>query len=293
MLTDFAGFIFDLDGTIYLGEELIPGAAEVIKEIRRLDKGCIFLSNKPIARRENYAEKLTRLGIETSPEEVINSSLVTADYLARNSPGATVYVLGEKSLMEELKDAGLTVVNEGLEKEGYQVVDGRFDKEGYNFFELGIQGKEYKDVDCLVVSFDRNFHYGRLNDALQILKEGAELVATNPDSTCPLAGGEIPDAACMIAAVEAASGREVEKIMGKPSPQMIETALKTMNKKREEPISREDCLMVGDRLSTDIKMGEAAGLTTAAVLSGVTDRQRLEKTEVQPDMVLKSVEELL
>ncbi|SDL10786.1 HAD-IIA family hydrolase [Halarsenatibacter silvermanii] len=293
MLADYEGFIFDLDGTIYLGEELIPGAREVIEKIKNLNKGCVFLSNKPIARRENYAEKLIRLGIETSPEGVINSSLVTADFLAKNLPGAAVYVLGENSLIAELEEAGLEVVNKEGEAEGHKVVEGDFTGKGYDFFRLNHENKDYEDIDCLVVSFDRTLHYGRLNDALQILQKGAKFIATNPDTTCPLKCGEVPDAGSIIAAVEAASGRRVEKIMGKPSAQMIETALSAMNSGRENPISREDCLMVGDRIGTDIKMGKKAGLTTAAVLSGVSDRQEIEKSEIKPDLVLDSVREML
>ncbi len=304
LLDKYEGFIFDLDGTIYRGNELLPGARKVIEQIKEAgNKKHVFLSNKPIARRENYAEKLTRLGIETSCEQVINSSYVTADYLQKNLPKSPVYVIGELSLIEEIEEAGLEVVNKNREEFARSVVQGSTTSIDYLNFQQ--ENYDYEDINCLIISFDRTFHYGKLNDALQIIhtqQDEIEIIATNPDTTCPIAGGEVPDAASMIAAVEAASEKKIDKIMGKPSEQMIRTAIEAMgfnyqldDNKGEDPEAQKSAnfLMIGDRLETDIKMGLKAGLDTAAVLSGVIDHSTIKASDLNPDYVLTSVRELM
>ena len=291
ILNNYDGFIFDLDGTIYRGQKLLPGAEQVIAEIKNQSKSHVFLSNKPIARRDNYAEKLTRLGIDTTVTEVINSSWVTADYLQQNYPAEPVYVIGEISLMEEIAEAGVKVVNKSRDDFAGRIVAG--DVSMAEFLHFQQENYEYEDIACLVISFDRTFHYGRLNDALQIIKarDDIEIIATNPDNTCPIAGGEVPDAASMITAVEAAGGRKIDKIMGKPSEHIIKTAIAAMGFDRQD--QSHNFLMLGDRLQTDIKMGIRAGIDTALVLSGVTGRKTLEDSDLSPNYVLDSVGELL
>ncbi|MDI6870863.1 MAG: HAD-IIA family hydrolase [Bacillota bacterium] len=251
------GVIFDLDGTIYRGEALLPGAREALTALRLAGIRRVFLSNKPLERPSAYAAKLTRLGIPTTEAEVINSSRVLAAYLRRAMPAARLLVVGEPPLKEELAEAGLVIVEDS------------------------------PAVDCVVLAFDRTFDYRKLNLAFQAAKfHGARLVATNADRSCPVDGGEIPDAAGMIAAVEATTGRKVELVAGKPSPLVVEAALDRLGVRPEE------ALMVGDRLETDIAMGRAAGLKTALVLSGVTARRDLEVSAHQPDYVWESVAEL-
>jgi len=228
----FSGYIFDLDGTIYRGEKLTPGARETIEKLKSLSKKIVYLSNKPLQTRQEYAAKLTRLGIPTEPKEVINSSLVMARWLSREAPGATIYVIGEPPLIEEMVQAGFRLSE--------------------------TAGK----IQYVIVSFDRTFDYQKLNIALQAIKKGAHFVATNPDRTCPVEGGEIPDCAAMIGAVEEATGKKVENIVGKPSDLMIRVALEAME------LRPQDCLLVGDRLETDIVMGKKAGMATALVLTG-------------------------
>jgi arabinose operon protein AraL len=253
----YRGFIFDLDGTVYLGDQLLPGAKSVIGAIRDAGRRLAFLSNKPIASRQAYAEKLSRLGVPTEVDEVINSSYVLARYLARAAPGARCYVIGERPLCDELLAAGL------------EVVDG-------------------PDVHYVVVAFDRTFTYQKLDVALQaVSRYGARLVGTNPDRTCPVEGGEIPDAAGMIGAVEGVTGRRVEPIVGKPSPIMLATALERL------ALGPAECGIVGDRLETDIAMGKAAGLGTVLVLTGVTRAGDPEIARWRPDHVLASLEHLL
>jgi len=254
---DFSGYIFDLDGTIYRGEGLIRGARETIEKLKSLSKRIVYLSNKPIQTREDYAAKLTRLGIPTKPTEVINSSLVMARWLSRQAPGTAIFVIGELPLIDELR------------REGFRLTE------------------DPEEVQYVIVSFDRNFDYRKLNIALQAIKSGAHFVATNPDRTCPVEGEEIPDCAAMIGAVEGATGKKVEAIVGKPSDIMIEVAVEAMG------LRPQDCLLVGDRLETDMVMGKKAGMATALVLTGVTTREALRQSSIQPDYVWESVAEML
>jgi len=252
----FKGFIFDLDGTVYLSDKLIPGADKVIGLLREKGKKVVFLSNKPIQTREDYASKLTRLGISTRPAEVINSTLVMTNYLKKNAPQAKLFVVGETPFVEELKSAGFTITDEP------------------------------KEVEYVVVAFDRTFDYRKLNISFQAIKLGAHFVATNPDRTCPVEGGEIPDCAAMIAAIEAVTQKKVEVIVGKPSPLMIQAAMDAMGLRPDE------CILIGDRLETDIRMGKESGIATGIVLTGVTNEQTLKEikhTSIQPDFVFQSI----
>src|SRR4030043_2302835 len=235
-----SGFIFDLDGTVYLSDKLIPGADRVIRLIREKGRKVVFLSNKPIQVREDYAATLTRLGIPTQPDEVINSTLVMISYMKKNASNARLFVVGEIPFVDELKRAGFIIT------------------------------EEPKEIDYVVVAFDRTFDYRKLNIAYQAIRLGAHFVATNSDRTCPVEGGEIPDCAGMIAAIEAVAGKKVEIIVGKPSPLMIQAALEVMGLKPE------DCILIGDRLETDIKMGKESGIATGIVLTGVTDEEPLK-----------------
>ncbi len=253
----FKGFIFDLDGTVYRGDSLILGADRVIRLLREKGKKVVFLSNKPLQTREDYASKLTRLGIPTQPDEVINSTFVMTNYLKKIAPEARLFVVGETPFIEE------------LEKAGFKITD------------------EPREIDYVVVAFDRTFDYKKLNIAFQAIKKfGAHFVATNPDRTCPVEGGEIPDCAGMIAAIEAVTEKKVEVIVGKPSPIMIQTVLDVMG------LRPEDCILIGDRLETDIKMGRESGIATGIVLTGVTDEETLKgikHSSDQPDFVFQSI----
>ena len=253
----FKGFIFDLDGTVYRGDSLIPGADRVIRLLREKGRKVVFLSNNPLQTREDYAFKLTRLGIPTQPGEVINSTFVMTHYLKKNGPQARLFVVGEIPFIEELKGAGFTIT------------------------------EEPKEIDYVVVAFDRTFDYRKLNIAFQAIKKfGAHFVATNPDRTCPIEGGEIPDCAGMIAAIEAVTQKKVEVVVGKPSPIMIQAVLDMIG------LRPENCILIGDRLETDIKMGKDSGIATGIVLTGVTDEETLKgikHTSNQPDFVFQSI----
>jgi HAD superfamily hydrolase (TIGR01450 family) len=179
-----------------------------------------------------------------------------ANYLKKHAPNAKLFVVGETPFIEELKRAGFTI------------------------------SEEPGEIEDVVVAFDRTFDYRKLNIAYQAIKRGAHFVATNPDRTCPVEGGEIPDCAGMIAAIEAVTQKKVEVIVGKPSSFMIQAAMDVMG------LRPEDCILIGDRLETDIRMGKESGIATGIVLTGVTDEKTLKESKgssIQPDFVFQSI----
>ena len=251
------GWLFDLDGTVYRGNALIPGADTTIAALRAAGRRVAFLSNKPLETRDAYARKLTTLGVPATPGDVVNSSLVLARHLATLDPGAPVFVIGEPPLIAELTAHGFEVRHD-------------------------------HHVRWVVIAFDRTFDYGKLDTALQaVRRSNARLIATNPDRTCPTEHGEIPDCAGMIAAVEAVTDRRVEAIVGKPSPIILEVALAGLG------VTAGETVMVGDRIETDIVMGKRLGLATVLVLTGITAADDPRIAEVAPDLVLPSIRELL
>ena len=250
------GWLFDLDGTIYLGDALVPGAAETIATLRAAGRRVAFLSNKPLETRADYARKLTRLGVPAAADDVVNSSLVLSRHLATLDAGAPVFVIGEPPLIAELRAHGFEVRTDAA-------------------------------VRWVVIAFDRTFDYAKLNIALQAVRRGARLIATNPDRTCPTEHGEIPDCAGMTAAVEAVSGARVELVVGKPSPLILDVALARLG------VPAAESVMVGDRIETDIVMGKRGHLATVLVLSGVTRADDPRVAEIAPDLVLPSIRDLI
>lgn len=253
----YRGFIFDLDGTIYRGEQALPGAVEAVAALREQGRRVIFMSNKPLEPRAAYAAKLTRLGMSTDPADVLTSAVVLAHHLQRETPEARLFVIGEPPLLQEMREAGFRLSDDPAE------------------------------IDVVVAAFDRTFNYAKWNTAFQAIRQGARFVATNADRTCPVEGGEIPDCAGIIAALEATTEKKVELVAGKPSTLMIQAGLDRMD------VPAEKVLMVGDRLETDILMGRRAGTATALVLTGVTSRHQLDGSEIQPDFVLDHVGQIL
>jgi phosphoglycolate/pyridoxal phosphate phosphatase family enzyme len=258
------GFVFDLDGTVYLGDAALPGAVAGIGELRRRGKRTLFVSNKPLQPRQDYAAKLTRLGIPTEPDAVITSGYVLGHHLAHHYPTLHYYVIGEENLRAELRSHGLTVVDELLDQDPLEVIAPH-------------------GIDAVVVAFDRTLTYRKLNTAYQALLRGAHFFATNGDKACPMPGGAIPDAGGTIAALEHMTGRKLELLAGKPSQLIMEVALERLGL----PAAR--CMMVGDRLETDIFMGQQAGMITAAVLTGVAKRADAERLPTPPTFIIENL----
>ena len=261
-------FIFDLDGTIYLGDSALPGAVTAIGALRALGKRVLFVSNKPLQPRARYAEKLTRLGIPTDAADVITSGYVLGYTLARQMPDLRLYVIGEPALVDELRGHGLYVVGELADQNPQDVI-------------------QPDGIDAVVVAFDRTLDYRKLNTAYQALMRGARFFATNADKMCPMPGGGIPDAGATIAALEHITGRTVELLAGKPSRVITDVLLERLG------VPPERCLMVGDRLETDIFMGQQAGMKTGVVLTGASSRADVARSASPPDYVLENVGAIL
>jgi len=266
-LQTIEGFVFDLDGTLYLGEDALPGAVDTLTAIRRQGKKALFLSNKPLYPRETYAAKLNRLGIPAHPDDVITSAYVLGYHLSRAARELRYYVIGEENLKAELRGQGLTILEEFQDQDAMDVID-----------PLGVEG--------VIVAFDRTLDYRKLNTAYQSLLRGARFFATNPDKACPMPGGSIPDCGATLAALEYLTGRKVELLAGKPSPLMASVVVQRLG------LPPEKSLMVGDRLETDIRMGKDAGMLAAVVLTGVATRQQAENATPPADFIFEGVGEL-
>jgi NagD protein len=253
----YDGYVFDLDGTLYLGDALLPGAREAVLSLRSAGSRTVFLTNKPLERPSDYAAKLTHLGIPTQAREVVSSTDALLRYLRLHAAGARLYPVAEPLLWEILREDGWELTSD--------------------------QGR----IDVVVVAFDRTFDYEKLQVAFDAVRAGARIVATNPDAFCPVPGGGLPDCAAMLAAIEASSGGKAEAIVGKPSPHMAATLLDRL------ALVAEKTLLVGDRLATDMRMAVEAGMDSALVLSGATSLADVERSPVRPRYVLTSVADVV
>jgi HAD superfamily hydrolase (TIGR01450 family) len=258
----YAGYIFDLDGTLYLGEELLSGAQRLIQALRAAGRRLLFLSNNPTKDPDAYAAKLSHLGIPATPGEVLNTVVTTTRWLQQHHPDATVFAIAEEPLRRALRDAGFRLSEDPAE------------------------------IDVVVASYDRTFEYRKLQiafDALWYFKR-ARFIATNPDRYCPFPGGRgEPDAAAIVAAIEACTGVRCERHLGKPDPYMLATALDLLG------LPAHECIMTGDRLYTDVRMARDAGMPSALVLTGETTPETLHAAAdaERPQYVLDRVDALL
>ncbi|AFZ74302.1 HAD-IIA family hydrolase [Natronobacterium gregoryi] len=255
-MTDYEGVILDVDGTIVRGSELIPGADDGLRTLQTVDCSKLLFSNNPTRGSVHYREKLEPHGFEVDPTSVLTSATVTAEYLSRTHSDESVYLVGGDRLASILTDAGLDLA------------------------------AEPGDAEVVLGSFDDEFSYGTLWEALQALEGNVPFYGTDPDTTIPVGDGTIPGSGAILAAMEAVAGRDVDAILGKPSKIAADAA-----KKRLEA-APSDTLVVGDRLDTDVALGNRAGMTTAVVLTGVTDRSDLDDAAVEPDHVLESLGDL-
>lgn len=255
----FDAYLFDLDGTVYLGDQAIPGALECIERLKARGAKVMYVTNKPLSTPEEYAAKLTGLGIHTVPEEIITSSMVLAWYLEREQPEARVLLVGEENVREDLQRVGMRFVEDPAK------------------------------ADVVALSWTRSFCYNDLNAMLQALLQGATFVATNPDVVCPVdAGAVVPDCGALIAAVTACSGRTCDYMAGKPEPMLPLAALERLN------VAPANAALVGDRLDTDIASGNRAGMSTVCVLTGVTSAAMAREAvdQMRPDYVIATVADL-
>ncbi len=258
----YEGYIFDLDGTIYLGKSLLPGAHRLIMKLRELGCRVVFLSNNPTRDVDMYVEKLEGLGLPTSKEEIVTTVFTTTQWLLQNAPRAVVYPISEEPLIRSLKAAGIEM------------------------------SEDPSKIDIVIASYDRGFEYKKLQIAFDAIwfHKRARLICTNPDHFCPFPGGRgEPDAGAIVAAIENCTGAKLEVNCGKPSPTMLDTVMNVLKLKASQ------CVTIGDRLYTEIKMGIDAGMDTAVVFTGETTPEMLAETseEGQPTYALDRIDRLI
>ena len=258
----YEAYVFDMDGTIYLGDDLLPGAARLVTELRRREIPVRFLSNNPTRDPDMYAAKLTRLGLPTGVDDIANTVVTTVRWLMDHRPGAVVFPIAEEPLCRALVAAGIEI------------------------------SEDPSRIDIVISSYDRHFDYRKLQIAFDAIwfHRRAELIETNPDRYCPFPGGRgEPDCAAITAAIEACTGTRKVASLGKPDPVMVEEALRGLD------VAPADCLMIGDRLMTDVAMAVDAGMASGLVLTGDSTREQAEAlpADRQPTYVVDRVDELL
>lgn len=252
------GLLIDLDGTLYHGRQRIEGADLLIKRLRSLQTPYLFVTNNSSRTPDQVAAHLMEMGIPASPEEVCTSSLAAAKYIAKESPGAKVAMLGEEGLRDALLSAGLSIVEDHPE--------------------------------YVVQGIDRAFHYDKLTHAVRWIQEGAVSILTNPDLLLPSDGGLMPGAGSLGAAIEAASGVK-PTIIGKPSSILMKFASDRIG------LAPEETYVVGDNIRTDIAAGVHAGCMTVLVMTGITTKLNMEahmrETGITPDFVCQDLNEVI
>jgi NagD protein len=247
------GYLIDMDGVIYRGHELIPGADRFIGELREEKIPFLFLTNNSQRTPRDVATRLRRLGIEVEEEHVFTCAMATARFLAQQKPGGAAYVIGEGGLLT------------ALHAHGYAIVD--------------------RDPDYVVVGEGRTFSFEMAEAALNMILGGAKLVATNLDPNCPTQSGTRPGCGALVAMLESASGVKAFSV-GKPSPVMMRAARKELG------LTAAQTVVVGDTMDTDILGGVQLGCSTVLVLSGGTRREDLARYAYRPDLVVESIAEL-
>ena len=258
----YDAYVFDLDGTLYLGDDLLSGATDLVRKLRNRGIPMRFLSNNPTRNAVEYVDKLRRLGFEAKPEEVVTTVAATCEWLQENHPGAVVFPIAEQPLIEAMRDAGIRI------------------------------SENPEEIDIVVASYDRGFTHAKLQIAFDAIwqHKRAFLVSTNPDKYCPFPGGRgEPDCAPIVAAIEVATGSKCVATIGKPNPHIAQAALAGMGADAART------LMVGDRIETDIALGHASGMDTALVLTGDSTLQDVERAAAadRPTYVINHVGDLL
>jgi HAD superfamily hydrolase (TIGR01450 family) len=244
-LVQVRAFLLDMDGTFFLGDRLIDGALDFINVLRQQDKTFLFLTNNSSKDRGQYAGKITRLGLPIGPEQVLTSGEATARCLSADHAGARVFVVGTPSLENEFRQAGFVL--------------------------------DDQEPQIVVVGFDTGLTYAKLWKLCDCVRAGLPYIATHPDFNCPTPTGFMPDIGATIAYVKASTGREPDLVIGKPSRLMAEAAAQKL------ALPLESLAMIGDRLYTDIALGQAAGIPAVLVLSGETQPGDLAGSPFQPD----------
>lgn len=233
MINKYEAFIFDLDGTIYRGSNIIKNAGQTINYLKSNGKKIIFISNKTTGTITEYYNFLKQGGLNINPEDILNSTIVLKKFLMENFSGSVFYAIGEEVFIREIAEAGLKYSENPVE------------------------------VEVLLVTLDRTLNYQKLEIAARALEKGARFFAANIDDTCPVDDGEVLDAGATISALEKRTHKKLEDHFGKPSEFMFNEIARRLS------VDNAKILLVGDRLETDIAMGNKFGIDTALVATGI------------------------
>ena len=244
------GFICDMDGVIYLGNQLLPGVAEFVNWLNENDKRFLFLTNSSERSPKELQQKLQRMGLDIGEEHFYTSALATAAFLKKQAPGCTAFVIGAPGLLNALYDVGVTMND--------------------------------VDPDYVIVGETASYNYEVITKAVRLVLNGARLIATNSDLTGPTEFGIAPACRSLVAPIELATGKKAY-FMGKPNPLMMRTGLQLLD------VHSEEAAMVGDRMDTDVIAGMESGLATVLVLSGCTSRTDVNDYPYRPTYILNGV----
>jgi len=248
-----SGFMIDMDGTIYKGSNVIPGAVEAIDLLIKEKIPFVFLTNNSSHTREYYSEKLKRMGFRVGKERILTSTIATVRFIKQRRAGKKVYVIADPDVTKEIE-------------------------------ELGIKSRE-DDPDIVLLTFDRTITFDKINKAYHCIMKGAELIATHPDDLCPMEEGYDVDIGQFIHLLSYLTGTS-PIIVGKPSKLMLEMAAGEMG------VDKNGAVMIGDRLYTDMKMASNAGIGSILVLSGEAKMSDLEGSDLKPSYIIGSIAEL-
>lgn len=248
-------FLLDMDGTIYLDNDLFDGTTDFLEYVRKIGGRYMFVTNNSSKSVDKYIEKLASLGITATEDDFLTSTNATIRHL-KNKGYKKIYAFGTESFREQLKKSGLSITT-----------------------------NRDDEIDCLCMGFDTELAFSKLEDACILLNKGIDYVATNPDWVCPTWYGSVPDCGSVSQMLCNATGR-MPQFIGKPEPDMINMALEKTG------FSKEETAIMGDRLYTDIKCGTNAGVNTIFVLSGEGTLEDIEKENVNPDYVFDNIRSL-
>jgi NagD protein len=248
------GFICDMDGVIYHGNRLLPGVKEFVNWLIKEDKNFVFLTNSSERTKKELQEKMARLGILVDEEKFYTSALATATFLSSQKPNGSAYIIGEPALYNALYNVGYTVNN--------------------------------VNPDYVVVGESNTYTFERIKEAVNLVMKGAQLIGTNPDVSGPVEDGIVPATKALVAPIELTTGKKAYFI-GKPNPLIMRSALKKINCKRE------DTIIIGDRMDTDIIAGIESEIDTVLVLSGITSPEGIERFSYRPHFILNGVGDIV
>ena len=249
-------YLLDMDGTIYLDNDLFDGTLDFLEYVKSIGGRYIFMTNNSSKSVDKYIEKLANLGITSTADDFLTSTNATVLFLKKKNYNK-IYAFGTTSFKEQLADAGLPITD--------KIEDG---------------------IDCLCMGFDTELTFQKLEDACILLRNDIDYIATNPDWVCPTWYGSVPDCGSVSAMIENATGK-LPKFIGKPQPDMANLAMEKAG------FSKEETAVIGDRLYTDIACGVNAGINTIFVLSGEGTMEDVEKGETKPKYIFENIRELL